>query len=70
MKTGDKTKPTQANKKAGAIAAASFMKKAKQEEVKVENEKGSPLKKGAERINERSRSSDGQNAGAKQKSRT
>ena len=68
MKTGDKTKPEAANKRAGATAAASLMKKAKQEEVKVENEKGSPLKKGADRVNERSRSSDGQNAGAKQKS--
>ena len=68
MKNDTKTEPTQVVKNAGTIAAASFMKKAKQEEVQVEEEKGSPLKKGADRANERSRSSDGKNAGVKQNS--
>ena len=36
------------------------------EERKVEAAKGSPLKKGADRFDERSRSSDGKDAGSKQ----
>jgi len=36
------------------------------EERKIEAAKGSPLKKGAKRFDERSRSSDGKSAGAKQ----
>jgi hypothetical protein len=59
MKPKGKTEPTPAAKKAGTSASASFKREAKQEEVDVENEKGSPLKKGAARVNERSRSSDG-----------
>lgn len=70
MKTDSKMTPTPAIKKAGSIASASFKKEAKQEEVQVENGKGSPLKKGADRVNERSRSSDGQDAGVKQNSQT
>ena len=41
---------------------------ARQDERKVEAEKGSELKKGADRFEERSRSSDGKSAGAKQRS--
>lgn len=37
------------------------------DEREVEREKGSDLKKGAARFDERSRSSDGKSAGAKQK---
>jgi hypothetical protein len=36
------------------------------EERKIEAAKGSPLKKGADRFDERSRSSDGKDAGEKQ----
>lgn len=69
MKNDSKMAPTPATKSAGLRASASFKKEAKQEEVQVENEKGSPLKKGADRVNERSRSSDGQDAGVKQNSK-
>jgi hypothetical protein len=37
------------------------------EERKIEATKGSPFKKGAERFDERSRSSDGKDAGTKQR---
>lgn len=67
MKNDSKTAP--AAKKAGTLASASFKREAKQEEVQVENEKGSPLRKGADRVNERSRSSDGKDAGVKQNSK-
>ena len=42
-------------------------KAAAKEERKVEAEKGSPLKKGAQRFDERSRSSDGRSAASKQR---
>jgi hypothetical protein len=51
----------------GKKAASGLEKSAKKEERKVEAEKGSPLKKGAARVQERSRSSDGKGAGAKQR---
>ncbi|MBS3650971.1 hypothetical protein KEU06_20365 [Pseudaminobacter sp. 19-2017] len=52
---------------AGKEAAAGLRKKSAREERKVEAEKGSDLKKGAERFDERSRSSDGTSAGEKQR---
>lgn len=54
--------------KAGASAAKSLIRETKKEEVKVEQETDRPLKKGAARVEERSRSSDGKSAGDKQKS--
>ena len=51
----------------GKKAANGLKQAAKLEERKVEAEKGSPLKKGAARVEERSRSSDGKGAGAKQR---
>ena len=51
----------------GKQAAEGLRQAAKREERKVEAAKGSKLKKGAERFDERSRSSDGKSAGAKQK---
>lgn len=50
----------------GKAAAAGLQDAAAKEERKVEAEKGSDLKKGADRFEERSRSSDGKSAGAKQ----
>jgi len=50
----------------GRGAAEGFRQAATAEERKVEAEKGSDLKKGAKRIDERSRSSDGKGAGTKQ----
>ena len=51
----------------GREAAAGLKESAKRREITVEAQKGSHLKKGAERFDERSRSSDGKSAGAKQK---
>jgi hypothetical protein len=51
----------------GKEAARGLERAAKKEERKVEAEKGSPLKKGAARVEERSKSSDGKGAGAKQR---
>lgn len=51
----------------GRESANEYRQRTKAEERKVEAEKGSHLKKGAERFDERSRSSDGQGAGAKQR---
>jgi len=50
----------------GKEAAGGLHKEARKEERDVEVEKGSDLAKGADRINERSRSSDGKDAGQKQ----
>jgi hypothetical protein len=50
----------------GKEAAEGFRQATKAEERKVESEKGSELKKGAKRFDERSRSSDGKSAGSKQ----
>ena len=52
----------------GKQASEGLHKAAKAEERKVEEEKGSDLKKGAARFDERARSSDGQSAEEKQKS--
>ncbi len=57
----------QAPTKEGREAARGLRKAAAKEERKVEAEKGSPLKKGAQRFDERSRSSDGKSAGSKQR---
>jgi hypothetical protein len=51
----------------GRQAARGLKKATAAEERKVEAEKGSSLAKGAKRFDERSRSSDGKSAGAKQK---
>ncbi len=51
---------------AGRQAAEALRKQAGQEEEKVEQEKGSDLKKGADRFEERAESSDGSSAGDKQ----
>ena len=52
---------------AGKEAAAGLRKESAREESKVEAEKGSDLKKGAERFDERSQSADGRSAGEKQR---
>jgi hypothetical protein len=51
----------------GKEAARGLKRSTKGEERKVESEKGSDLKKGAARFDERSRSSDGKSAGSKQR---
>ena len=51
----------------GKTAAKALLRETHQEEVSVETETGRPLQKGAARFDERSRSSDGKGAGAKQK---
>ncbi|MCC2688107.1 MAG: hypothetical protein K0S21_910 [Rhizobiaceae bacterium] len=50
----------------GKQAAEGLKRAAKAEERKVESQKGSDLKKGARRFDERARSSDGKSAGSKQ----
>ena len=57
----------QAPTKQGREAARGLRKAAAGEERKVEAEKGSDLKKGAKRVEERSRSSDGKGPGEKQR---
>ena len=57
----------QAPTKEGREAARGLRKAAAKEERKVEAKKGSPLKKGAQRFDERSRSSDGRSAASKQR---
>ena len=56
----------QAPTRAGREAASGLKKSTEKEERKVEAEKGSDLKKGAKRVEERSRSSDGKDPGSKQ----
>ena len=56
----------QAPTRKGKEAARGLRNASAAEERKVETEKGSALKKGADRFDERSRSSDGKNAGEKQ----
>ncbi|GAA4178893.1 hypothetical protein [Shinella granuli] len=51
----------------GKDGARGLHKATRAEERKVEAEKGSDLAKGADRFDERSRSSDGKSAGEKQK---
>ncbi|MBX9457440.1 MAG: hypothetical protein KL863_16355 [Rhizobium sp.] len=58
------TKQTGTN--AGDAAAKALHEATRQEERDVERAKGSDLKKGKDRIEERSRSSDGRSAGEKQ----
>ena len=57
----------QAPTEKGRNSAEGLHKSTKQEERKIEAEKGSDLKKGAARFDERSRSSDGKGAGEKQR---
>ena len=51
----------------GKKAARSLKQAAAKEEKKIEARKGSDLKKGAARFEERSKSSDGKSAGTKQR---
>jgi hypothetical protein len=51
----------------GKEAARDLKQATAQEERKIEAAKGSPLKKGEKRFEERSKSSDGKSAGAKQR---
>jgi hypothetical protein len=51
----------------GREAAASLKKAAAKDEKKTERAMGKDLAKGAQRVEERSKSSDGRGAGAKQK---
>ena len=60
---GTENAPTEKGKK----ASKGLHDSAHDEERKVEAEKGSHLKKGEERFDERSRASDGKGAGEKQK---
>ena len=57
----------QAPTEKGRQAARGFEQETRKEEKKVEAEKGSDLAKGADRFEERSKSSDGKSAGAKQR---
>lgn len=57
----------QGSKEAGKKASAGLKASAKKEEKKVEAKKGGDLRKGADRVQERSKSSDGKGAGAKQR---
>jgi hypothetical protein len=50
----------------GKASAKGLRQATAAEERKIEAAKGSPLSKGAERVEERSRSSDGKSAGRKQ----
>ena len=50
----------------GREAARGLKKETRKDEKKVEAQKGSDLAKGADRVEERSRSSDGKSAGSKQ----
>ncbi|MCO5734024.1 hypothetical protein [Rhizobium sp. SSA_523] len=52
----------------GKKAAAGLQESAAAEERRTEASKGSDLAKGADRVEERSKSSDGRSAGAKQQS--
>lgn len=58
----------QAPTQKGKEAARGLRKAAAAEERKIEVAKGSDLKKGADRFEERARSSDGKGAGEKQRS--
>lgn len=49
-------------------SAKALIENTKKEERRVERQKGSPLAKGARRVEERSKSSDGKSAGDKQRS--
>ncbi|RWD66547.1 MAG: hypothetical protein EOS36_04890 [Mesorhizobium sp.] len=58
----------QAPTKKGKESAKGLRQASAQDERKTEAETGRPLKKGAARFEERSKSSDGKSAGSKQKS--
>lgn len=60
---GVKQAPTETGKQ----ASRGLHESAAREEREIEAEKGSDLKKGADRFEERSRSSDGKSAGSKQR---
>ncbi len=53
----------------GKSAASALLKQTRKEEKDVEAATGKPLKKGAARVDERSKSSDGKSAGSKQNSK-
>ena len=55
-----------AETKVGKAAAAGLQRSAEADERKTEASKGSELAKGADRFDERAKSSDGKSAGAKQ----
>ena len=57
----------QAPTEKGRQAAEGFRQATAKEERKVEKQKGGDLKKGEDRFDERSRSSDGKGAGEKQR---
>ncbi|CAN7667874.1 hypothetical protein LJR098_002026 [Rhizobium sp. LjRoot98] len=57
----------QAPTKQGKESAKGLRRSTAAEEKKIEARKGSDLDKGADRVEERSRSSDGKSAGEKQK---
>ncbi|MDR6818275.1 hypothetical protein J2X76_003452 [Neorhizobium sp. 2083] len=57
----------QAPTEKGKESARGLKQSTRKEEKKVEARKGSDLAKGADRFEERSKSSDGKSAGAKQK---
>lgn len=57
----------QAPTEKGRESARGLKQSARKEEKKVETQKGSDLAKGADRFEERSKSSDGKSAGAKQR---
>ncbi|EUB96341.1 hypothetical protein PMI07_001658 [Rhizobium sp. CF080] len=57
----------QAPTEKGKESARGLKQSTRKEEKKVEAQKGSDLAKGADRFEERSKSSDGKSAGAKQK---
>lgn len=59
-------KTTDARTAKGHESGESMKREARREEEKIERRKGSELKKGAERVAERSRSSDGRGPGDKQ----
>lgn len=50
----------------GARSADALLREARAEELRTEESKGSDLAKGADRFEERSRSSDGRSSGEKQ----
>ncbi|WP_429133440.1 hypothetical protein [Ensifer sp. 4252] len=52
----------------GDASAKGLKESTEKEERRIERQKGSPLAKGAARVEERSKSSDGRSAGDKQKS--
>ncbi len=56
----------QAQTQAGKASAKSLRRETRKEQRKIEAQKGSVLAKGADRVEERSRSSDGKGAGEKQ----